>query len=116
MSPGMRVQSGCLVLVHLTHIGHLVGEDGGGTTLLVWQQGASQGISKLDTHNKRVKRYPIANGTRLQCATSFAAKNVITKRVASTTNPLDLIAKISEHVQKKDSPNDSKEKVSGPQN
>ena len=43
-------------------------------------------------------------------------KNVITKRVASTTNPLDLIAKISEHVQKKDSPNDSKEKLSGPQN
>ena len=72
-SPGMRVQSGCLVLVHLTHIGHLVGEDEGGTTLLVWQQGASQDMSKLDTHNERMKRYPIANGTRLQCATSFAA-------------------------------------------
>ena len=52
----------------------------GGTTLLVWQQGASQGMSKLDTHNKRVKRYPIANETRLQCATSFAAKNVVTKK------------------------------------
>ena len=30
-------------------------------------------MSKLDTHNERMKQYPIANGTRLQCATSSSA-------------------------------------------
>lgn len=55
LKPKIEVQSSCLRLVHLIYRSHVIEMNGGGTTLLLRQQGTAGQIHTLYTH-KQIKQ------------------------------------------------------------